>query len=422
VLVALLWACRAAPAAPRLAMSLSTDWPDSWPWRDPSRDSRCADAPCTGINERMPVETLPMAEVAPWRGEWQHVPFITGHGGLYLHWTSSSHDGGVQLELSHHGEAWLALGVSVDGHMVEGGKSAWWQVWRRPWRTPRPSAAIVAHWPQGWTPGSPVGKRYALEGYDEDHVVRLGVDSPDGMGGNGVAGLPYAQEGPSAGKPSHTHGGRGHPKPEVQVRRIDGWSKMSFTLPYTDECGRGEFAICKHQRTYLLVAHGGGDYWPQQHPLGAAHRLHIPFRPEHGYEGPPPPPPWGQGQHWRGEGARLESHPPPIVGGLTGGASVLLAAGLFCCYRGGGRAGGGRLSMRRVSEREVGVSEGSRGVLGEQTPDAVLIASKRKYEMKLAAAREEWESNRPPMSPALADFDPKTLAPIGMEEGEEEEA
>jgi len=26
------------------------------------------------------------------------------------------------------------------------------------------------------------------------------------------------------------------------------------------------------------------------------------------------------------------------------------------------------------------------------------------------------------MSPALADFDPKTLAPIGMEEGEEEEA
>ena len=167
VLVALLWACRAAPAAPRLAMSLSTDWPDSWPWRDPSRDSRCADAPCAGIDERMPVETLPMADVAPWRGEWQHVPLITGHGGLYLHWTSSSHDDGVQLELSHHGEAWLALGVSVDGHMVEGGKSAWWQVWRRPWRTPRPSAAIVAHWPQGWTPGSPVGKRYALEGYDE---------------------------------------------------------------------------------------------------------------------------------------------------------------------------------------------------------------------------------------------------------------
>ena len=48
-------------------------------------------------------------------------------------------------------------------------------------------------------------------------MVRLGVDSPDGMDGNGVAGLPYAQEGPSAGKPSHTHGGRGHPKPEVQV-------------------------------------------------------------------------------------------------------------------------------------------------------------------------------------------------------------
>ena len=117
VLVALLWACRAAPAAPRLAMSLSTDWPDSWPWRDPSRDSRCADAPCTGINERMPVETLPMAEVAPWRGEWQHVPFITGHGGLYLHWTSSSHDGGVQLELSHHGEVFVLAHRTHFSHM-----------------------------------------------------------------------------------------------------------------------------------------------------------------------------------------------------------------------------------------------------------------------------------------------------------------
>ena len=125
---------------------------------------------CTACDGKFPNEehhpTCDHSETAnddncPWTGEFQT-------GDFKLQWnmfTPYSYDGFCDITVSHThngGDAWLAIGVSLDGQMIGGPPKNWRRFWRRPTYT----QAIVAD----FSGDAPIALRHNLLGYTESEV------------------------------------------------------------------------------------------------------------------------------------------------------------------------------------------------------------------------------------------------------------
>lgn len=205
------------------------------------------------VREARPYKDLLFEESGrPWEGEYVVRRMPSQELVMRLSWSTTSYNGGAHIKVEYGGDAWLALGVSADGHMVGGGRSPSWHFWR--WSAAIPSPAVVASWS---APDAPSASRYKLRGYSLPWVRFQSTDA-------------------------------GTRKGAVNLTRADGVSAMQMVMPYSDECGPHPggaprsvpFAVCIGMPTKLIMAHGARDDWKTMHAPDAVHSLDIKIHPK----------------------------------------------------------------------------------------------------------------------------------------------
>lgn len=233
-------------------------------------------------------------------------------GSVSLRWSSETYAEGVRLRLKFWGKAWIALGVSADGHMREGGArhmrdgynemgygrffngkgsgsvitdllrltrtemlACRFYRWRleadfecprddapgRPapqgvcpnCENPIASLAVVASWDPVLGATAATARLYSLEGYYADDVRLVG----------GPAALAEVAS-------------------DMKLTREEGNSQLEVTLKYTSragECRNGQLAICRAEPTTFLIAYGKSDSWKDKHPSFATFAVQLAVAP-----------------------------------------------------------------------------------------------------------------------------------------------
>ena len=197
-----------------------------WPW--PSSPPPILSPLSTGpLMTTSPSVTTPLVTTpTPWARPPPSQPDLSSksadansfrRGALSVSWDSASNVSAVSFALRVDKDAYVGLGVSIDGRM--GGSPA----------------LIATCRAQSSTSGCDA-RHYILE-YDfprEANLERAGGAAPQDA-------------------PQDTFS-------SAVVSREDSSLGVSFTLPYTESCGSGQLAICVGQATKLILAHGPDSF------------------------------------------------------------------------------------------------------------------------------------------------------------------